>query len=341
MKSKEYWDKRMSAVAKKQHKKADRYINKELRIEYLRARSSILRDIEVFYQRFAENNDISYAEAKKLLNDKQLEEFKMQVDEFISFAKDNPNGKWTKVLDNASYKVRISRLQALQIQIEHQIQMLGVKEEKQYTGLLSNTYTDTYYRTLYEVQKGTGIGVSFAPLEAKTVERIIKTPWLEENYSSRIWGNKKKLIRELKTELNQAIIRGDSLDKMSRALRKRMDVSYKAASRLVQTEASYIQNESTYHSYKDSGVVTRYQYLATLDSRTSQICRDMDNKVFKLSEKQVGVNFPPLHPHCRSTVVPYFDDEIDIGERIAREGKKVYYVPGDISYKEWYGNYAA
>src|SRR5690606_20868692 len=89
-----------------------------------------------------------------------------------------------------------------------------------------------------------------------------------------------------------------------------------------------------------SGVVARSDFLATLDSRTSEICRSMDGRVFALSEREVGVNYPPLHARCRSTVVPYFDDEIDPGERIARdEDGQTYYVPGDISYQQWYEKY--
>lgn len=89
-------------------------------------------------------------------------------------------------------------------------------------------------------------------------------------------------------------------------------------------------------SYKESGVVDQYEILATLDGITSDVCREMDGKVFKLSEQEVGVTYPPFHVNCRTTTVPYFDDEDDVGERIARdEDGQAYYVPGDMTYEQW------
>lgn len=64
----------------------------------------------------------------------------------------------------------------------------------------------------------------------------------------------------------------------------------------------------------------------------------MDGKHFPMSEWKVGVTAPPFHVHCRSTTVPYFDDEFDaVGERAARDEEtgKTYFVPGNMTYKEW------
>jgi SPP1 gp7 family putative phage head morphogenesis protein len=119
-----------------------------------------------------------------------------------------------------------------------------------------------------------------------------------------------------------------------------MQVSYSSAERIVRTESSFVTHQATWEGYKASGVVEQYEFLATLDTRTSEICRSMDGRVFRLSEKEVGVNYPPLHPYCRSTVVPYFDDEMDVGERIARDANgQTYYVPGDITYEKWKKDY--
>jgi len=144
---------------------------------------------------------------------------------------------------------------------------------------------------------------------------------------------------ELQTNLTQAFIRGDSIDKTSKLIAERMNVAKNRARTLVNTESSYITSKATFDSYSRSGVVKQYEILATLDLRTSKICRSMDGKVFNLSEKEIGVNAPPFHPNCRTTIVPYFDDAID-EKRIARGSDgKVYYVDGNINYKEWYKKY--
>lgn len=337
MKSSEYWQKRSEQLHNEQFRKTDKYIDTTLKREYDRATSSILRDIEVFYHRFAVNNEISLAEARKLLNSDQLKEFKMSLEEFTELAKNNPDGRWTQLLNNVYYKVRVTRLQALQIQIEAAIQAVNMKQNEQMTGLLDDIYKDTYYRTMFEIQKGLGIGASFAKVD--DAKRIVQQPWLEENFSKRIWKDNAKLIQQLQTQFTQAIIRGDSTNDTAKIIADRMGVGYRAAQRLVRTEASHVQNEASFEAYKASGVVKKYEFLATLDSRTSETCRLMDNKVFALAEKEVGVNFPPLHPSCRSTTLPYFDDEADVGERIAREGNKTYFIPGDMNYDDWYKKY--
>lgn len=335
MKSSEYWQKRSEEVAKLQYNKTDEYIEK-LRREYDKSIKRIEEDISIFYQRYANNNEISMVEARKLLTGKELNEFKMTLEEFIEKAKDNADGRWTQQLNNVYYKSRISRLDALQIQMRQQVEMLSAGEQKALGKLLGDVYEDTYYRTLYEIQKGTGIGASFAKASA---EKVLTTKWVGDNYSGRIWSNRDKLAMELETKLSQSIIRGDSIDRTTRDLAERMNVSYSNAARVVRTESSYIANQATADGYKASGIVQEYEYLATLDSRTSDVCQSMDGHVFNLNEKNVGINYPPLHANCRSTVVPYFEDE-EPGKRIARDKDgKTYYVDSDTTYKDWYNEY--
>ncbi|MFV3013524.1 polymorphic toxin type 50 domain-containing protein [Clostridium botulinum] len=335
MRSKDYWKKRSEVVAGKQFKKTDNYIL-SLHLEYMEALSSIQKDIEVFYARFSQNNEISLQEAKRLLNSNELREFKMDLKEFTRKAKDNKNLQWEKELNNVSYKVRVTRLQALQTQIRNSIEDLYSRQQDNATSLLKGVYEDTYYRNIYEVHKGLGIGVNFAKLDANTINKVITEPWHGDNYSSRIWNNKDKLIMELQTNLTQAFIRGDSIDKTSKIIAERMEVGKSRARTLVNTESANIVSKATFNSYIGSGVVKEYEILATLDLHTSKICRSMDGKVFKVSEKEIGVNAPPFHPNCRTTTIAHFPDAID-EERIARDSEgKVYYVNGNIDYAQWY-----
>lgn len=335
----EYWQRRSEQVALMQYKKADRYVKRLLK-EYQRAIRRIERDIESFYARYAVGNQVTLDEARRLLSNDELAEFRMTLEEFIEKAKNNADGRWTRELNNVYYRTRISRLEALLTQIRQEAELLAGSVQTGTQELLASIYEDTYYQTLYEVQKGVGIGVSFATLDRTTIEKAITTPWLGGNYSERIWANRDKLVRELQTRLTQAFIRGEGVAQTAKDLAERMQVSYSSAERIVRTESSFVTHQATWDSYKASGVVDQYEYLATLDNRTSEICRDMDGRVFRLSEKQVGINFPPLHPNCRSTVVPYFDDEEDPGERIARDSSgEVYYIPGNMTYREWYNKY--
>jgi SPP1 gp7 family putative phage head morphogenesis protein len=339
MRSAQYWQRRSEQIAMRQFRRADGY-EAALRREYDRAIASIKRDIEAFYGRFAIDNQVSYAEARKLLTIGELREFRMSLDEFIAKAKDNADGRWTRELSNAYYRTRVSRLEALQTQIYNQVEMLTVSKEAAVRGILGEAYTDTYYRTLYEIQRGTGIGASFARVDDQALKKVLGTKLDGKNWSERIWEDRNKLREELHTKLAQGFIRGDSVDRMSRELAERMNVSYSRAKTLVHTETAFFTEQATMDSYRESGVVDRYEILATLDNRTSEICRAMDGKVFRVSEQEPGVNAPPFHPNCRTTTVPYFDDEIDVGERFARDPDgQAYYVPGDTTYEQWKKQY--
>lgn len=338
MKSKDYWKKRSEQIAGEQFKKTDDYIVK-VHMEYQEALYSIQKDIESFYQRFATNNQVTLDEARRLLNSNELQEFHMGLQEFTRKAKNNLDGKWEQELNNASYKVRVSRLESLEIQINNHIEDLYSKQQEGATSLLSNVYEDTYYRNIYEAHKGLGIGVNFAKLDTNTVDKAISEPWLGSNFSDRIWDDKEKLIRELRVNLTQAFIRGDSIDRTSKIIAERMNVSRSRATTLVNTESAHITSKATFDSYSRSGVVKEYEILATLDLHTSKICRAMEGKVFKVSEKEIGVNAPPFHPNCRTTTIAYFDDAVD-KERIARDSDgKTYYVDGNMDYKQWHDKY--
>jgi len=271
MKPADYWKQRSEQIAKRQHLKADRYAY-ELGREYGRAMQSIQRDIEAFYGRFAENNQINLAEARKLLTAGELRVFKMTLEEFTSLAKNNADGRWTQVLNNVYYRTRVSRLEALQIQIRHQVEMLAASQQTGVRELLGDVYEDTYYRTLFEIQRGTGIGATFAKIDQPGMEKVLGTEFAGSNWSKRIWGDRDKLARELHVQLTQSFIRGDNVDRTVRIVRDRFGVSLSNARRLVQTESAFFAEQATMDSYEASGVVDRYEILATLDGRTSEIC---------------------------------------------------------------------
>ena len=61
------------------------------------------------------------------------------------------------------------------------------------------------------------------------------------------------------------------------------------------TESAAIATEAEKACYKELDV-DEYKIIATLDKRTSQICREMDGKHFPVSEMKAGVTAPPFHP---------------------------------------------
>lgn len=340
MNNQDYWKQRAEQLADEQFEKTDSFIE-EVADDYKKVLESIQRDIHTFYERFSVNNELSLKDAKRLLSSSELKEFKMNLKEFTDKAKNNIDGIWEKELNNVSYKVRITRLQALEIQIKNRIELLYSEEEKDLRNHLKDVYKDTYYKNIYEIHKGLGIGVTFAKVDDKAIEKILLEKWYEGNYSSRIWNNKELLIDELQNHLIIAFTKGESIDKASKKLAERMNVARSRATTLVNTESSYITHKATLDGYKASGVVKKYEILATLDLRTSEICRYQDGKVYRLDEKVIGINAPPFHPNCRTTIMAWFDDtEEEL--RIVKDSKgSNYYIDGDMDFKEWYVKYVS
>ena len=120
----------------------------------------------------------------------------------------------------------------------------------------------------------------------------------------------------------------------------KINVSKANAGRLVMTESAYFSSTAQKECFKELDV-ERYEIEATLDGHTSDICQEMDGKVFKMSEYEERVTAPPFHVNCRSCTAPYFDDEFTKDEQRATrdEDGNTYYVPADMTYKEWKRKY--
>ena len=340
--SKKYWQDRFIEEEERLNKIAGDEFRRQ-QLEYERAISRMNKDIEVWYNRIAKNNDVSLAEAKKMLNDKELKEFKWTLDEYIKHGEENGIKKdWSRQLENASARVHIERLEAMKLQVRGEIEKLYNGREIGFESYLKNLYKDQYNRTAFQIAKGTGVGTNIYSLNDKLVNTVIKKPWAPDgkNFSDRIWEDKDKLINTLHTEMTQAFIRGDSLEKLADKIAEKMKVSKANASRLVYTESAAYSSRARLKSYQDLGI-EKYEIVATLDNRTSDICQDMDGKVFDLKDYEVGVTANPFHVRCRTTTAPYFDDTE--GERAARNEKtgETEYVPADITYKDWKEKYVS
>lgn len=340
MKSAEYWQGRFELIEAAAHK-SGMSCYADIEKQYRSAQKEIEQKISTWYQRFAKNNEVSMQEARKLLADGELQELKWDVQEYIKKGQENAfTGEWVKELENASARYHISRLEALQLQLQQQIEVAFGNQLDSLDKSMREIYMDGYYHTTFEIQKGAGVGWDFATLDQKRVDKVIRSPWAPDgkNFSARVWSNKEKLVRELNTTLTQGIILGKDPSKVISQMSERLRVSKAVAGRLVMTESAAFASAAQKDCFKELDV-EKYQILATLDSRTSAICQEIDGKIFKMSEWEVGVTAPPFHVWCRTTTIPYFDDWEEFGitpERAARgEDGKTYYVPSDMTYKEW------
>lgn len=333
----EYWKQRFTQLEAAQNRKgATAYL--EIEKQYKAAQNELEAQIARWYQRFADSNGISLAQAKQWLKGQDLAEFKWDVKEYIKYGKENAiNGAWMQELENASSKFHISRLEALQIQTQNSLETMFAQQMGTMKKALSDVYASGYYHTAYTVQQGFGLGWDIAGLDQAQIEKVLSKPWAVDgyNFSTRIWNSKTKLIGEVHNELSKNLLTGADPQKAIDSLAKKMGTSKSNAGRLVMTEQAYFSSAAQKDCFNDLDV-EEYEIVATLDSHTSDICRSLDGKVFKMSDYKPGVTAPPFHVYCRSTTAPHFKENFDAGERAARGAdRKTYYVPDDVTYSEW------
>ena len=340
MKNGKYWAERFKALEEMQNR-SDAELLKEIDKMYSQAKKDIESSISRWYVKFAENNEISMAEAKKLLKSDELQEFKWTVEEYIEHGENNIDGTFEKQLINASSKVHINRYESLLTELRYATESLSGRHQSLLTEHLKKAYTENYYHTAYEIQKGTGVGVRLGGIDERTLEQILKKPWAadENNFSDRIWKDRTSLLSEINTQLTRNIATGKGPDEAIKAIAKRFETSKYNAGRLVMTESAAISAKARENCFHDLDV-EEFEVVETLDSHTCGICGDMDGKHFSMQDYQVGVTVPPFHPRCRGTTCPYFADMEEYGERAARDSDgKTYYVPSDMKYKDWKQKY--
>lgn len=306
-KSKEYREKRARENENKVYKKASD-LKKELDVYYIQAKREIQKSINDLIARYMFKTDLSYADAMKYLTSKEFKEFRMSLEEYeaeierLSEINEELANKLRIELETLAMKSRITRLDSLKTQIDIE---LSKKISKDYNVVEKGI--SEVYRDFFKIQT-TDFGLTGVNtvLPKKTLKMLMQQPWSGANFSERIWGNSEALGKVLKQEIIQSFMQGVSVKDLSDRIEKRFENDRYNTERLVRTELNYAFNQTTKLSYEEAEI-EEYEFLAEIDSRTSDICRKLNGKKFKVKDARAGVNYPPMHPHCRSTTVAVLD----------------------------------
>ncbi len=200
-----YWRERFAILEAAAHEKSDTYLA-ELERLYHHTEISVRREIESWYQRFANHNGISLSEARKQLAAGQLAEFKWTVEQYIKAGQQgNLSKEWLRKLENASARFHVSRLEAIQMQIQQQIELLYGNQVDGIDALLRKLVSDGYTSAAFEIQKGLGIGWDLTALNQAKLTAILAKPWTTDGrtFRDRCWKNKDALVNTLHKTLIQ------------------------------------------------------------------------------------------------------------------------------------------
>lgn len=332
-----YWQERFEQIEQAANNKAVRH-NSKLEKKYRQAAAEIDAQINKWYNRIAKNNMMSISEARRLLTANELKEFKWSVEQYIDYGRQNAlDQQWVKELENASAKFHINRLEAMKLEVRHQIEMAMANGQQDMFDVLGDVYKDSFYRSAFELQKGVGIGFDVAKLDDTTVSRVLSKPWAADgtNFSEKLWTNKKKLINTLDQELSRMVLLGDTPDRAVKAIKEAMDSSLFQAKRLVFTEQAYFATEAQKKAF-NSLDVERFEVVSSADRKVCPVCAAKDKQNFPMIEFHIGITAPPFHPLCRCVTAPFFDDEFTSQTRIVKDdaGEK-YEIPATMNYGEW------
>lgn len=277
--------------------------------------------------------------ALKYLKNPQSKSVIRTIRKAVSTMPDGPEkDEALTLISSPAYLYRMRRLQAVIDNARKECNRLYKVELKDATAHLRNLYNDAFSHTIYDIDKGYNTLHTFSMFPASRVNTLLKSEWSGANYSERIWNSTQNLADSLKEQLLISFMTGASVSKTAREISERFQVSAYNARRLVRTESNYIANQAEHDAYKRLGI-EEYQFIATLDTRTSKLCRELDGRVFNVEDGKPGINMPPMHPNCRSTTIMY-DADSPIKSRAARDADgNLISVPGNMTYKRWLYKY--
>lgn len=330
-----YWIQRALERSRADIRSADEVV-KTINDAFYNCLKEIEKEISVLYYRYAEDNELDYDLATKLLKGDEYKSFRMGLEEYMDLI-DNPEIQLE--LNTLSTRSRISHLEEIFFNIQKQIDKAYIYQHEAVESLMKESLQTNYHRVIFDIGVATGESVvkDFHKLTIGEIVKEFERPWSGKNFSERIWKNRAKLKDALEEEIVKMAISGADCTQAIESVAKKMDVSKRAAATLVHTEQAYFSSLGTLKAYSEMGV-DEYIYVATLDLRTSDICRDLDHEVFSIKDAQAGVNYPPMHPRCRSTTAPY-TGALE-GTRTARDMfNNEVKVDKSLNYKEWHKKY--
>ncbi len=338
MNNQEYWELRR-AREMYQHMEDAEKLAAELEVAYRKAAFYLQKEAEKIFNKYQEKYGLTRMEAELLLKNSKVPE---NIDEIkLLLERDKKNKELLKALETPAYKARIDNLANVFGQLNSIVLPMIADERRKHMALYESLAEEAYYQTVFDLQQYSGYGFNFKALDKKTIQRVLNTKWSAKSFSQSIWDNTHVLAESVKREILVNLLTGRPLHKAQQAIQEKFKSGSDAARRLVRTESAYVCNQLQIEGYKASGV-ERYIYVAILDLKTSVTCRNLDKEDFLVSEAVVGVNYPPMHPWCRSTTVAHVSKELLAKMKQSAidpaTGKRTL-VPGNMTYKEWYKKY--
>lgn len=308
MQSDTYWSKRLQELDASLSKD-EKQLFSELSKYYEQEYAALDKEIAAYYAKYGEENVIAFRTLLLELPDADKQLLLQNMDEF---AKQYP--EFAELLPVRESIYKLNRLEGLQTSSVLQQLKIGAIEQ---TKFREHFEKQVLKYANYAAEK-LGFGTNFYRIDSEMLQVVIGNPWCNgKDFSERIWANREALAQTLQNEIANGLIRGEDYRTMSRILQQKFEnTSQKQAERLVFTEDTYLSNEAKIRPFERNAAYTHYEYLCVEDHRTCETCRALSGQTFEISKRNAGLNFPPMHPWCRCTVMPVVEDLETIKRRL-------------------------
>ena len=313
---------------------------------YQEAKTYLDKEINKIFDKFQRDYGLSQVDARQVLKNMKDKKDLNELRKVLEARPNNPNiQRLLADLDSPAYSFRMKRLERLSDDLDRMRESIYHSEKTGSDAFYSDLMKDSYYKATFDLQQQTGLAYGFSGLPESEIKHLQSFSWVGDGstYSTDIWKNTGKLTSSIKDELLISLMTGRGTRETAQAIAERFNVGQNDARRLVRTESAFFHNQMELLSYEEADI-EKYIFVAVLDKRTSRICQEHDNQVYDRDKAVPGVNYPPMHPWCRSTTVGY-DEDADYSKlkRRARNPVtgKTELVPADMTYKEWYSKYVA
>ena len=296
MDSTTYWKNR-EAEQRKHDIKDEQEYRKRIEEIYQNMIDEIEKEINGFYGKYARQEGITMAEAKKRAAKLDIEAYGRKAAKYVKEKDFSKQANAEMRLYNLTMKV--NRLELLKAQIGLEM-VAGFDELQKY---YDEKLTD---RAIAEFERQAGILGKTIQNNAKAAKAIVNASFHNATFSDRIWMYQDMLKNELSSLLQTGLIQGQHPRKLATHLRKRFGVSQSNAELLMITEMARVQTEAQKQSFERNGF-EEYTFLAL--GTACPICRALDGKHFKVKKMMPGTNASPMHPRCRCSAAAHEDSE--------------------------------
>ncbi len=328
----EYWKARAKARVESYTADADT-ITAELGKAYYAAERMLKEESRKVFKGFQNAFKLSESEAERLISSTDVALPSKAVSNIINNLSDPELKNQLRAYVSApAYQYRMKRLDNLAKSADKVCKQLYAAELRTDTAYFATEIDKAYKHLIFDVQQGTGTCGAFNQIPQSRIQEILKQDWSGRHYSERIWGNTQNLAETLKQNMIESFLTGESEQRAAARIQQRFSVGFNEARRLIRTENTFVTNQAELEGYNEAEI-EEYSYMAVMDSDTSEQCRELNGKSFKVKNAEPGVNLPPMHPWCRSTTIAKLPGEEELDATWDKDMAET--VPEGLSFDEW------